>query len=103
MWHGGRAVGLAARFVSGYQQGESEQEKRHLHAWAEVYLPDAGWRAFDPTNGLAVADRHVAVAAAVAPPQTAPVTATYRGNNVEASLSADVMIETDDAVELAVC
>jgi transglutaminase-like putative cysteine protease len=98
-----RAVGLAARFVSGYQQGGSEQEKRHLHAWAEVYLPDAGWRAFDPTNGLAVADRHVAVAAAVAPPQAAPVTATYRGNNVEAALSADVMIETDDAVELAVC
>jgi transglutaminase-like putative cysteine protease len=98
-----RAVGLAARFVSGYQLGDADQEKRYLHAWAEVYLPDAGWRGFDPTNGLAVADRHVAVAAAVDPPHASPVTATYRGTNVEASLYADVVIETDSAVEVAVC
>jgi len=98
-----RAVGLAARFVSGYQLGDADQEKRHLHAWAEVYSPDAGWRGFDPTNGLAVADRHVAVAAAAEPPHSAPVTATYRGNNVEASLYADVMIESDSAVAVAAC
>lgn len=98
-----RAVGLAARFVSGYQMGDCEQEKRCLHAWAEAYLPDAGWRGFDPSNGLAVADRHVAVAAAADPPHAAPVTATYRGTNVEASLYADVIIQTDSAVEVAVC
>lgn len=69
-----RTVGLAARFVSGYQvspsqpSGESrggeppEPARRHLHAWAEVYLPGAGWRGFDPTQGLAVADGHVALA-----------------------------------------
>ena len=98
-----RAVGLAARFVSGYELGDVNQDKRHLHAWAEVYLPDAGWRGFDPTNGLAVADRHVAVAAAVEPPQAAPVAATYRGTNVEASLYAEVMIQTDSAVAIAAC
>jgi transglutaminase-like putative cysteine protease len=74
-----------------------------LHAWGEVFLPDAGWRGFDPSSGLAVSDRHVAVAAAADPPHAAPVTATYRGTNVEASLYADVIIQTDSAVELAVC
>lgn len=96
-----RAVGLAARFVSGYQEGDAEQDKRYLHAWAEVYLPDAGWRGFDPTHGLAVADRHVVVSAAADPQHAAPVTATYRGCNVEAELLAEVLIETDSAVAVA--
>jgi transglutaminase-like putative cysteine protease len=98
-----RSVGLAARFVSGYQQGDSDQDKRHLHAWGEVYLPGAGWRGFDPTHGLAVADRHVAVAAAADPQHAAPVAATYRGTNVEAALYAEVTIETDSAVAVATC
>jgi transglutaminase-like putative cysteine protease len=98
-----RAVGLAARFVSGYQQGDNDQEKRHLHAWGEVYLPGAGWRGFDPTHGLAISNRHVAIAAAVEPQHAAPVSATYRGTNVEAALYAEVLIDTDSAVEVAVC
>ena len=43
-----------------------------LHAWGEVYLPGAGWRGFDPTNGLAVSDRHIAVAASADPQYAAP-------------------------------
>jgi transglutaminase-like putative cysteine protease len=68
-----RAVGLAARFVSGYQEGDPDQQERDLHAWAEVYLPGGGWRGYDPTHGLAVADRHIAVAASTLPSYTAPV------------------------------
>lgn len=68
-----RAIGLATRFVSGYQEGDLDQEKRDLHAWAEVYLPGAGWRAYDPTHGLAVADRHVALAASALPSYAAAV------------------------------
>ncbi|NEQ55538.1 MAG: transglutaminase family protein, partial [Leptolyngbya sp. SIO3F4] len=60
-----RAVGLAARFVSGYQRGDTDQMSYELHAWPEVYIPGGGWRGFDPTLGLAVADGHVALAAAV--------------------------------------
>ncbi len=93
-----RSVGLAARFVSGYQEGDADQDKRYMHAWAEVYLPGAGWRGFDPTHGLAVADRHVAVAASADPQHATPVTATFRGSNVEAEMSADVIIETNTAV-----
>lgn len=68
-----QAAGLAARFVSGYQEGDPNQTHRELHAWAEVYIPGGGWRGFDPTLGLAVADRHISLAAAANPANTAPV------------------------------
>ncbi|MFO0789510.1 MAG: transglutaminase family protein [Pirellulales bacterium] len=98
-----RSVGLAARFVSGYFEGLANREKHYLHAWGEVYLPGAGWRGFDPTNGLAVSDRHVAVAASADPQFASPVTATYRGNNVAAELTADVIVERQSAVALLAC
>lgn len=96
-----RAVGLAARFVSGYQEGDPDQDERHLHAWAEVYLPGAGWRGYDPTHGMAVSDRHVAIAAAADPQFASPVIATYRGTNVEAELSAQIHIETSASAPAA--
>lgn len=68
-----RSVNLAARFVSGYQQGDPETTQHDLHAWSEVYIPGGGWRGFDPTLGLAVADGHVAIAATADPRWAAPV------------------------------
>lgn len=68
-----QAVGLAARFVSGYQEGDEAQDSRELHAWPEVYIPGGGWRGFDPTHGLAVCDRHIPLAAAAHPANAAPV------------------------------
>ncbi|MGB3295386.1 MAG: transglutaminase family protein [Phormidesmis sp.] len=89
-----RAVGLAARFVSGYQEGDLEQNAHDLHAWAEVYVPGGGWRGFDPTLGLAVSDRHVVIAAAADPKQAAPVTGTLQpGQRVETTLESDIHIE----------
>ena len=73
-----RAMGLAARFASGYAHTDSGRP-HDLHAWAEVYLIGGGWRAYDPSYGLAVADRHVTVAAAPDPRDAAPVTGTFRG------------------------
>ena len=73
-----RAVGLAARFTSGYA-ATAEDAGDELHAWGEVYLGGGGWRGYDPSCGLAVADRHVAVAAAARPLDAAPVTGAFRG------------------------
>lgn len=75
-----RAVGVTARFVSGYERDASLEENGDLHAWAEIYLEGGGWRGFDPSRGLAVSDSHVAVAASTDPWLAAPVTGTYRGS-----------------------
>ncbi len=75
-----REVGIAARFVSGYAHQPSESAATQMHAWAEVYLPGAGWRGYDPSQGLAVADSHVAVAAAHVPSGAAPTSGSFRGS-----------------------
>lgn len=89
-----RSVGLAARFVSGYQEGDPDIEEKYLHAWAEVYLSGVGWRGYDPSLGYAVADRHLAVAAAPAAQGAAPTEGSYRGNalsTIEADLQVKVL------------
>lgn len=75
-----RVVGIAARFVSGYEFASVGQPDQDMHAWAEAYLPSAGWRGYDPSRGLLVADRHVAVAAAFHPVLAAPVSGVFNGN-----------------------
>jgi len=74
-----RAMGIAARFVSGYECGSGGGGRVHMHAWAEVYLEGGGWRGYDPSAGLAVSTSHVAIAAAADPQLAAPVSGTFRG------------------------
>jgi transglutaminase-like putative cysteine protease len=74
-----RFLGLATRFVSGYETAAAEGERADMHAWAEVYLPGGGWRGYDPSRGLAVAALHVPVAASLEPDLAAPVTGSYGG------------------------
>jgi transglutaminase-like putative cysteine protease len=75
-----KLFGIPARFVSGYQQSAEIEEKRDLHAWAEVYLPGGGWRGFDPSSGVAVADQHIALAASAIPSGAAALTGAFRGD-----------------------
>jgi transglutaminase-like putative cysteine protease len=93
-----RVVGLAARFVSGYQEGDLNQKQRDLHAWAEVYLPGAGWRGYDPTQGLAVADRHVVLVASALSRYAAPISGSLRGQGsllkMQAHLSIHPLVES---------
>jgi len=87
-----RHVGLAARFVSGYALADKAEQRRHLHAWAEVLLPGAGWIGFDPSCGSAVNNAYVPVAAAANPLEAAPVTGTLRGAGAKSRLSYTVEI-----------
>ncbi|MBF2050666.1 MAG: transglutaminase family protein [Leptolyngbya sp. IPPAS B-1204] len=88
-----RAAGLATRFVSGYQEGDLDRDDRHLHAWAEVYLPGAGWRGYDPTHGLAVADRHIALVATPTSRDSAPVSGSLKTTGVPAEMEYWLKIE----------
>jgi transglutaminase-like putative cysteine protease len=88
-----RAVGLAVRFVSGYQEGDPDSKDFYLHAWAEVYLPGAGWRGYDPTHGLAVSDRHVAIAASCTPSYAAPISGNLRSGNVSSMMEFSLSIQ----------
>lgn len=74
-----RCLGLAARFVSGYLYAPLIKEIGSTHAWAEVYLPGAGWKGFDPTIGKIVGSDHIAVAVALLPEAVPPVAGSYIG------------------------
>jgi transglutaminase-like putative cysteine protease len=75
-----RCWGLAARFVSGYMLCEAtEAGHASTHAWAEVYLPGAGWKGFDPTSGSMAGSQHVAVAVSRHPEAATPISGSFFG------------------------
>lgn len=77
-----RLLGLAVRFVSGYLHApKSDWDFGATHAWAEVYLPGAGWKGFDPTLGEVAGSKHIAVAVARLPESVSPVTGSYFGSS----------------------
>lgn len=88
-----RAVGLAARFVSGYAFSPSDHTEQELHAWAEVYLPGPGWRGYDPSLGLAVGEAHVPLAHGPLPGDAAATSGAFRGDGARESMSYEVAIE----------
>jgi transglutaminase-like putative cysteine protease len=90
-----RSLGIAARFVSGYQaRADTPDGQRHLHAWPEVFLPALGWRGFDPTHGIAVTDGHVALCAAPDQADTMPVEGSFYASGATATLDYRVRIAT---------
>ena len=74
-----RSIGLPARFVSGYHLENPAPESYDLHAWAEVYLPGAGWRGFDPSAGGETTDRYIVLASSSRPDLTAAITGSFSG------------------------
>ncbi len=75
-----RAMGIAARFASGYlDTAASAAGRAATHAWMDVYLPDSGWVGYDPTIGEPVSRKHIAVGVSAHPRGVMPVSGIFSG------------------------
>ena len=95
-----RSLGFGARFVTGYLYdpaldgaGGAMQGSGATHAWADVYLPGAGWIEYDPTNGLIAGDNLIRIAVTRDPSQALPISGTFEGRLGEfLGMSVDVTV-----------
>jgi transglutaminase-like putative cysteine protease len=110
MMEAARALGFAARFISGYLYDERLIDCTDpvvgggaTHAWVAVYLPGTGWVEFDPTNGLIAGRNLIRVSIARTPEQAVPVGGGYIGTRAcFAGLRVDVKVTAGRAAPMLV-
>jgi transglutaminase-like putative cysteine protease len=99
-----RTLGFGARFVSGYLydpaldgSGEAVQGAGATHAWADLYLPGAGWVEFDPTNALVACENLIRVAVTRDPAQAIPIGGTFAGEGATyLGMEVDVTVTAEE-------
>ncbi|MGD0989936.1 MAG: transglutaminase family protein, partial [Candidatus Sulfotelmatobacter sp.] len=102
-----RHLGIAARFVSGYliqlaadesaPDGAesnspivSQTDSADFHAWAEIFLPGAGWIGMDPTSGLFAGEGHIPLVCTPNASKAAPIEGTVESANVDFNYSISI-------------
>lgn len=78
-----RAMGIPARYVSGYLMMNDRVEQEATHAWAEAHVEDLGWVGFDVSNGISPDRRYVRVATGRDYRDAAPITGISTGSATE--------------------
>jgi uncharacterized protein (DUF2126 family) len=101
-----RHLGIAARFVSGYliqmaeealqAGGTSQTDSADFHAWAEAFLPGAGWIGMDPTSGLFAGEGHIPLVCTPNASRAAAIAGTVEPANVDFGYSISIR-RLDDA------
>ena len=86
-----RSVGIPSRFVSGYHFEDPLPKEFELHAWAELYIPGAGWRGFDPSGKGLIDERYLTLVSSSKSNLTAVITGNFRGRtNLKNNLSWEI-------------
>ena len=90
-----RLLGVPARYTCGYiyTGPVAHRMSEASHAWAQVYLPEVGWRGFDPTNGILTQTDHVRVAVGRNFRDATPTSGTIYVGGGDETLEVDVRVE----------
>jgi transglutaminase-like putative cysteine protease/predicted glutamine amidotransferase len=92
-----RLLGVPARYVCGYiytgPKAVNQAQSEASHAWVQLYLPQVGWKGFDPTNGILTQTEHVRVAVGRNYLDATPTSGTIFVGGGEETLSVDVRVE----------
>jgi transglutaminase-like putative cysteine protease/predicted glutamine amidotransferase len=94
-----RLLGIPARYCCGYLYTGPKHENRAIgeatHAWAQVYLPELGWKGFDPTNGVLCQTDHVRVAVGRFYADATPTSGTIFAGGGPETLTVQVSVEEE--------
>lgn len=85
---GARAMGIPARYVSGYLLANEGDVLHETHGWVEALVPELGWVGFDPSNRVCVTERYLRVACGLDADAAAPI----RGS---VTVAGDIWIDAD--------
>jgi len=95
-----RLLGVPARYVCGYiwtgPKNPNQRQGEASHAWAQVYLPEVGWKGFDPTNGILTQTEHIRVAVGRSHRDATPTSGTIFVGGFGETLEVDVKVERDE-------
>jgi transglutaminase-like putative cysteine protease len=92
-----RLLGIPARYCCGYiftgnNQSNGRATSDASHAWAQLYIPNIGWKGFDPTNGVLPEVNHVRVAYGRHYLDATPTAGTLFGPRAEETLNLEVEV-----------
>jgi transglutaminase-like putative cysteine protease len=91
-----RLLGVPARYVCGYlytgDKHPNQAQSLASHAWVQVYLPEVGWRGFDPTNGVLTQTDHIRVAVGRSYTDATPTSGTIFVGGGPETLEVDVKV-----------